>query len=300
MLLRDNGSSSTLKALSANQLREWLNLSFSPGTAAPWLAALCQFAGEQPSPSPAPDAHPGAQARPSARRIITIAAACALVSATAIALFQQPWNQGSQVPFAGASLLRPSAPGQDNRGNDSSRSSASANRGSEQQATPLRSGDPEGRSPTAIPAPDNQSPGARSLDNVARQPGPESNTSIERQENLATASRPQGRAWSTIQTSLDNGDSRPNDWIIPEAQSILNHWVQGLDWRGGVLFIRLRTREIVDSRTCKSITQIYQQQFSSNDGGQPMISIESSRHAGKDSAPGFLPVCKSPTRGSQG
>lgn len=299
-MLGEKDSSTTVKTLSANQLREWLNTSFSPGTAAPWLMALCQFTGEQPSTRPAPHAHRGGHARQPNGRILTIAAACALISATAIALYRHPWNQDSQVPVAGASLLRPSARGQQTRGDDTSAGSASASRGTEQQATPLRSDDPEGRSTAAIPAPDNQSSGARSLENVARQPGQGSSASIERQENLATASRPQGQAWSKIQTSLDNGDSRPNDWIIPEAQSILNHWVQGLGWRGGVLSIRLRTREIVDSRTCKSITQIYQQQFSSSDGSKPMISIESSRHAGKDSAPGFLPVCKSPTRGSPG
>jgi hypothetical protein len=98
--------------------------------------------------------------------------------------------------------------------------------------------------------------------------------------------------WPQLQASLENGETRPNDWLIPEAQGRLSHWIQQLNWRGGALSIRLRTHEAVSAATCKAISQLYQRQFSTS--GQPgvNIAIESSRHAGKDSVSGFLPVCR--------
>ena len=50
----------------------------------------------------------------------------------------------------------------------------------------------------------------------------------------ATASPVRRQNWPQLQASLENGESRPNDWIIADAQGRLSHWIQSLDWRGGV------------------------------------------------------------------
>lgn len=326
-LLAEDQRSATIRAINSNQLQHWIQGTFSASTAAPWLEALQALTGHQAtSVSPGIATTPNAGAMPLARNL-GIAAGCALLTALAITLFNQPWNRsataqapsapspsgspagsGSDSPAAESGAAEPAPDGSNSKGageadaaaphtgqEPGGHSFANSNRnaptpgGSAENAQAQRPGgptSPQHRHPAAAPASGNRTGGRREV------LFPESG------DAAATASPVRRQNWPQLQASLENGESRPNDWIIADAQGRLSHWIQSLDWRGGVLSIRLRTHEAIQPATCKAVSQLYQRQFSASGKPSATVLIESSRHAGKNSVSGFLPICRLTASGS--
>lgn len=322
-LLTAGQASPTIRAINSSQIQSWISATFSASTAAPWLEALQNLTGHQASLQQQNSAVATGGRGPLAG-YLAIAIGCALLMGLAIAFIQQPWKGSSpaaapvnpattdQQPLAGESS-RPTgrdtaSPGQGNGGSADGSAISTAPQGnsdgpptasgrSEATGSNTASGRGEGGSGNAtrtMPGPGRSPSAVTNANPGSRNPGASGRREVLFPESGATS--PTTRAmqrhqWPQLQASLENGETRPNDWLIPEAQGRLSHWIQRLDWRGGVLTIRLRTHEAVSPATCKTISQLYQRQFSNGQAGASVL-IESSRHAGKDSVSGFLPICR--------
>lgn len=102
----------------------------------------------------------------------------------------------------------------------------------------------------------------------------------------------QGINWKSIAQQLDNGELNTADLSDPIADNILRHWVQAFKANRNTLVIILRTRSEASRRACELVLTQYQKAYRSTAGRFPYVVLESSRHAGRDSSQGFLPVCE--------
>jgi len=106
------------------------------------------------------------------------------------------------------------------------------------------------------------------------------------------ATQKQGINWKRIAQQLDNGELNTADLSDPIANNILRHWVQAFKANRNTLAIVLRTRSEASKRACELVLTQYQKAYRSTAGRFPYVVLESSRHAGRDSSQGFLPVCE--------
>jgi len=106
------------------------------------------------------------------------------------------------------------------------------------------------------------------------------------------ATQKQGINWKRIAQQLDNGELNTADLSDPIADNILRHWVQAFKANRNTLSIVLRTRSEASKRACELVLTQYQKAYRSTAGRFPYVVLESSRHAGRDSSQGFLPVCE--------
>lgn len=114
--------------------------------------------------------------------------------------------------------------------------------------------------------------------------------------DIARRSRP--LSWDDIYQHIEDGIIMPSDLTINDGSIQAAHWVQSFDLKKDILMIRLRTRHQYADTTCAAMLRNYQEHYTQADSRRPIVILESGRHAGKDSAAGFLPICSLSSSGT--
>lgn len=132
-----------------------------------------------------------------------------------------------------------------------------------------------------------------SPDVISRDHQPREARRTEYNDNTRAVASPKSEMrLDNITQQLENGQLSARDLELTNAQALLEHWIQSFNIRRSSLNIVIRTREEVSKELCRSILNTYRIAYKNKTGRHPAVTLESSRHAGKDSSSGFLPVCR--------